>query len=168
METFTSTPQYIGRTADNGRVYVTAKITHQRGDGFHTVDHCPAPAEIHRLSLTGEVYFPGHRGPTHHDPDPSMAGQIANILPMINRPAAGWDLDQIAELAAYWRRWHLNDMQAGCVHMEKFIPSRNIASAGDNWHIRPTCPITGYRWGNAWLVEDLPEAIANRIRGWFR
>lgn len=148
---FASEPQYIGRTEDGGRVYVTATLHRESGAGKVTVDHEPAPAAFLSLSLVGEIYWPGDR-----KDNPSEVGQVETTAGRVVYPAAGWDHDTIAELVAYWRRWHLNDMIAACRHMPAIAPIGTPCEAGQD-----------YTWGRAWLVEPLPESIANRIRGWF-
>ena len=91
-----------------------------------------------------------------------------------------------------WRRWHLNDMKAACVHQRWFgwdekpiDPSKPTNTYGTHfegqksasWNllgwVRPDehpdglmtkeCPVCGYKYGTAWLKEDLPAEIIAEI-----
>lgn len=47
--------------------------------------------------------------------------------------------EQVLTLASLGERWHLNDMRAAC------------------------CPITDYKLGSAWLIEELPPHFMDRL-----
>ena len=155
--------------SDNGSpvhayVVVTVEITEQttQAGAFMTINHEPAPPTYQRLSITGEVYQPGEqRG------YPSESGQITERLTDIAKPAAGWDFGEIRELAQIWKRWHLNDLNAACAHMDTETLVREpdgfggerIACGAAN-----TCPESGYTYGHAWLVEPLPDDVIDDIK----
>lgn len=92
------------------------------------------------------------------------------------------------QLAEAWKRWHLNDMRAGCEHQraEKWEerpidPSKPLNSYGkhfdgqqsDSWNmlscvpynkhpeglLGKPCPVCGYKYGTAWLKEELPQDV---------
>ncbi|MCP4204243.1 MAG: hypothetical protein GY769_20190 [bacterium] len=77
-----------GTSADAGKVFVTIKW-----DGK-------------RLSLTGVV------GPKPSGDARGGCGQI-DVAAEVTKPAKGIDVARLADL---WKRWHLNDMNAGCEH----------------------------------------------------
>jgi hypothetical protein len=66
-----------------------------------------------------------------------------------------------------WRRHHLNDMQAGCVHMrDMIVPETHDEKDDQVYQIKHwVCPVTGYRYGSAWLVSELPDAMLTRLKG---
>ena len=97
-------------------------------------------------------------------------------------------MSKIKSLFDIWGKWHLNDMQAGCEHQraqkwnERPIdPSKPTTAYGkffpgqkqDSWNmlawIYPTehpeglltkpCPICGYKYGTAWLKEEVPAQV---------
>lgn len=59
------------------------------------------------------------------------------------------DIAELIRIGAY----HLNDMQAACDHQTVQGSGRD---ALDN---TPPCPVTGYKYGHAWLVKPLPDDI---------
>jgi len=82
---------------------------------------------------------------THRGADTAMFEHMVDY-------ARGFDparVQELARLAAY----HLPSMKAGCVHQ-----------SGVN---KAPCPVTGYRWGSAWLVEPLPDGFLERVKAVF-
>lgn len=102
---------------------------------------------------------------------------------------AGQCLDQIdpkqtdnpalySEIVALWERWHLNGMRAGCKHQkgwEKIKLDDSLPLTQSNMAIwereeehprgllcKP-CPVCGYKYGSAWLFEEIEEADLRRI-----
>jgi hypothetical protein len=71
-------------------------------------------------------------------------GQIIGRARQLKTPAA-------LRLARLWDRWHLNDMRAGCAHQTPVGDDTSSQLANT-----PPCPQTGYRWGSAWLTEEIP------------
>lgn len=60
---------------------------------------------------------------------------------------------RLCELAA---RWHLNAMKPGCEHQ--------ITGPCNNPTIMSqVCPESGYKYGSAWLFEEVPQEIVNEI-----
>ena len=144
----------LGRTADGARVFVTVETSEHTGNS-QTTEHDPISAWT-RISITGHVTEKYCR-------EWSQGGQIESVLERIKDFAPGWNNPKVQHLAAIWRRWHLNDVQAGCAHMD--LPAD--ASYDARKDIR--CPVTGYKYGSAWLVlpeADTQEAIA-RLRELF-
>lgn len=68
------------------------------------------------LSLTGV------EGPTNDGNAYGGCGQIAMHFEAheeVFRPAPGYSRETVETLLAYWDRWHLNDMRAGCEHQRE-------------------------------------------------
>lgn len=140
MNSTTSERGTLIGVADGLNVYVTARLEEVNGSAYNTVDHDPAPMAALRLSIQGEAWRPRARR------DPDMCGQIVDLVRMIN-----------PELADLWDAWHLNDMNAACAHMT--LPEDKSYDA--RMHI--TCPVTGYKYGSAWLYKPLPADIAEQL-----
>lgn len=72
--------------------------------------------------------------------------------------AQGWDLKMVEQLRAVWDEWHLNDMRAGCSHQRaaKWDPQTSVGKP---------CPECGYRYGSAWLFEEVPADVLEFLRG---
>lgn len=81
---------------------------------------------------------------------------------------AYWPAERIARLREVWERWHLNDMRAGCEHQR-----------AEGWSDRPIdpskptdgllgkpCETCGYRYGTAWLSEEIPADVLADVRAW--
>lgn len=67
---------------------------------------------------------------------------------------------QAEQMLAIWRRWHLNDMRAGCEHQ------RALGWNSYDEHPSEPCPTCGYKYGTAWLYEPIPEEIITTIMSW--
>jgi hypothetical protein len=81
-------------------------------------------------------------------------------------------------MAQIWERWHLNDMRAGCEHQRaEDWGKERVSETGKlscwvypNEHpkgvLMKPCPVCGYKFGSAWLIEELPSDIVTEIRSW--
>lgn len=149
----------LGTTADRSYVVVTLELRRHAGT-WQTVTHETVTDPL-ELSLTGEVVEYRHR-------EPYAGGQVVDTLADIVTPAPGWTLEEIAELATVWDRWHLNTMRAACAHMTPADLAREDNGYGgtriSTTDPRNTCPVSGYRYGHAWLTELLPDDVAERVR----
>lgn len=124
----------------------------------------------------GKLSITGVEGPTRGGNARGSCGQIVmgykeydhrgyKTLADI-KPAPGWDTDTIKRFFDVWDRWHLNDMKAGTPAQERFLREHPIT---DNLnHYTKSCealaaaglnpdPETGYKYGSAWLREEVPE-----------
>lgn len=73
---------------------------------------------------------------------------------------AGMDDPTIARrLLAIADRWHLNTMRAGCAHQQVVMERGPYGRERPSLDRTPPCPITGYRYGHAWLVEIPPDDV---------
>jgi hypothetical protein len=135
------------------------------------------------LSICGEIWNAPHT-------DIVSGGQnldtIAKLFPRNPR---------VQRIVEVWRRWHLNAMRAGCEHQRReawdqrpIDPSKPLDSYGKHypgqehatWNqltwVRPEeypgglltapCPVCGYRYGSAWLTEELPPEIIQEVQSW--
>lgn len=125
-------------------------------------------------------------GYAHRNPEDDDARTYSPIRPEDFTFAAGWDSETWFDFLDAWNRWHLNDMRAGCKHQRAqgwdkrpIDPDKPTTAYGRHfegqrsasWNllgwIRPEehpdglltrpCPECGYRYGTAWLSEDVPE-----------
>lgn len=138
-----------------------------------------------RLSISGDAT---RRGPGDRM---DQAGQMVDSVETMDDlfiPASERD-----ELVAVWRRWHLNDMRAGCEHqrqaewdkqlIDPTKPSRTYGrhfsgQKQDSWNllgwVRPDehpdgllgkpCRVCGYKYGTGWQYEDVPEVVLDWLR----
>ena len=67
-------------------------------------------------------------------------------------PKAPWTKEMVDKLCDIWGRWHLNDMRAGCEHQ------RALGWEGESYIGKP-CPVCGYKYGTAWLKEEVPSGV---------
>lgn len=141
----------LGTTEDGGYVVVGTALRVTPGK-WQTVTHGTVENPL-CLSFMGQVYEKGARRGY-----PSHAGQIQDALDAITVPAPGWTLDEVAEVHRIWNDWHLNTLNAACVHQTE-------PSQGDD---PEPCPVTGYRYGHGWLVNPLPDAVVERVAYLFR
>lgn len=141
----------------------------------------------------GNLSITGVEGPTKDGNCKGASGQI-NINPdVFTSFADGWSKELAAKFSETWKRWHLNDMRAGCEHQraekwdEKPIDaSKPLNTYGKHFDGQRTaswnmlawvspkehpgglltkpCPICGYRYGSAWLKEELPEDVVEFLQ----
>lgn len=84
-----------------------------------------------------------------------FAGASVEPLTEITRYAGGYDKASAAELVKL-SEWHMNSMSPACSHQKRYA---GLDSA--------PCPVTGYRWGTAWLIRSLPEGFLDRTKALF-
>ena len=67
---------------------------------------------------------------------------------------------KVQRMVEIWRRWHLNDSQAGCEHQ------RTLGWKSYDEHPSEPCPVCGYKYGTSCLKEEIPQDIQDEIRAW--
>lgn len=89
------------------------------------------------------------------------AGQIVDTLKKLDTVAIPkQDLQDLIEI---WERWHLNDLRAGCVHQKPMEVSYDHPEYEHyKWLNNKRCP-NGYKWGTAWLIEEIPHEVIDRV-----
>ena len=113
-----------------------------------------------RLSISGTVYH-----------GKKLLKSEKNLI------SAGQCLEKSAELipqklANIWKRWHLNDLRAGTPAQEKALEPVKDTFSRSNWYdeaCRYLASINlyddnGYRYGSAWLREELPEDVVEYVQ----
>lgn len=152
---------YLGKTSDGSRVWAVIKLTPQTSGSDETVDHQPAVV-WERASFTVQGRYKGSQSKRHGDYD--FGGANTDVYKEITAPAKGWTVAEVRALGRLAEEWHLNDVQAGCVHQTVVYAEdrygRNVPSLG----LTPPCPITGYKYGHAWLVKPLTAEAQAAIR----
>lgn len=94
-------------------------------------------------------------GEIHGKNTAQCAGQcLDEIIKMFPRNKK---LKRIYEIS---KRWHLNDLHAGCEHQRDFEkePYEN--------HKDDVCPICNYKYGTAWKYEAIPQDVIDEIKSW--
>lgn len=143
----------------------------------------------------GGLSICGVEGPKKNGDASGGCGQIEDSIELQEHEyAPGWDAEKVDAFLGVWRRWHLNDMRAGCEHQRAegwnqrpIDPSKPLNAYGrhfdgqkqDSWNMlawvradehpegllcRP-CPICGYKYGSAWLKEELPVEVVTYLEG---
>lgn len=137
----------------------------------------------------GKLSISGVEGPRKNGDAYGSCGQIViHLQAAAITPAPGWTVELISRFFDAWRRWHLNDMRAGCEHQRaekwdkrpidpakplrtygKHYPGQHSASWNMlTWITRAKhpegllsqpCPTCGYKYGSAWLHEEVPTAV---------
>lgn len=128
----------VGKTPDGDRMYVEVRLSSVQMVAI-TEEHETISGLVHTLAFQGHLIGPHRR-------NWPAAGQLLPDLVTV-------DSDLAREIAPLWKHWHLNEMQAGCVHQGR--PAR-LEGGGVDLQSVPPCPHTGYRYGSAWLVRPLP------------
>lgn len=86
--------------------------------------------------------------------------EVIAALPATARKRA----ERILELAD---RWHLNTMRAGCAHQGIVYETDRYGREVPSLSLTPPCPLTGYEYGHAWLVEVPPAEVLAELRELF-
>lgn len=146
---------FVGTTADNLRVHIAVRFTVQSSaTDSETTEHRHVNSPV-QASITHSTY----KGKKNIDRNLESVGDDLTDLAHITRPAQGFTLDEVRELYRLGTEWHLNDVNAACDHMD--IPEGKAASELLDMGI--VCPETGYKYGTAWLVRELPNDVYDRI-----
>ena len=161
---------YVGRTEDRMRVYVTITLDETEG----------------RLSISGLGYSKGQREAVSSGQIRDMVGEVVDFTGSSFTPA---DRDS---LLAIWERWHLNDMRAECEHQraagwdtKRIDESKPADSYGlhyegqknASWNLAKwvypaeyagglltkECPECGYKCGTAWRMEEIPQDVRTEV-----
>ena len=91
------------------------------------------------------------------------AGIDADIVASLASPSARARAERIVALA---ERWHLNDLRAGCAH-QTVVHEDGPYGRRPSLELTAPCPVTGYRYGSAWLLEPVPADELEELRALF-
>lgn len=122
-----------------------------RREEYETTDHRKVTKPLD-FAITTQVWQPDGRDIVMSTPGDGMD----EIL-------TGERYAELRQLA----KFHLNAMRAGCAHGDWVQePVHRQGRYGQEVDLDATasCPQTGYRYGHAWLVEELPEGFEQRVR----
>lgn len=139
------------------------------------------PAHFNISYLDGKFSISGVIGALPSGNARGSCGQcIEDLLDPHLRLAAGWTKEMVEKFVEVWRRWHLNDMRAECEHqrelgwVEKAREEVTTMKYGHKETKRlgwlyekdhpegllcKPCPVCGYKYGSAWLKEEVPEDV---------
>lgn len=121
---------------------------------YETTDHRKVTRPLD-FAITIGVWRPDGTDLVASGRDPALLADHQRM-----RYANGFDRDTVAQLAGLIPR-HLNAMRPGCAHQADDLTA-------DTGLDSPACPKTGYRWGSAWLVEELPPGFLDQVKRLFR
>lgn len=129
----------VGKFPIRGRKIATAEVNvelRQEDDGFIVLSIC---ACVYNTAYPSNWY---------------MSGQCIDEIAKYIRHCK---MRQINEI---WKRWHLNDLHAGCEHQREFEkePYEN--------HALEVCPICGHKYGADWQREKLPQNVIETVKSW--
>jgi hypothetical protein len=153
----------IGRTDEGEKVYVEARIEVRNTGEWQTTEHETIKDPV-TLAFSGVVIRKG--GSIKRDGDWVSGGQVLDYVRRVTPQVNGWSAEDLAKLATIWERWHLNTMRAGCAHQ----PAESVVYEDSPYGRRvdldatPACPVTGYRYGSAWLTEAVPDDVLEWVR----
>jgi hypothetical protein len=174
---------YLGDTHYEPRrwahVFADVQISHsqpsvERPDATaETVDHRQI-ASFDRVSVTFSLIGRGHgfdpltmRSGWAPDRSQFSFGQIPKRERRIHdRAKSPVSTEHRRLIESVWEQHHLNDVNAGCIHMADFtVPEQHdekddVAYQLKHW----ACPVTGYRWGHKWLVREIPADQLEQLK----
>lgn len=118
-----------------------------------------------RFSVSGDVYLNGKEYSFGQNID-----MIKDLFP---------DDELVSRIHNVWEKWHLNDMQAGSPAQREYLSKFNYQGSDHyNWAKEvlkeagldpdPNYIYNGepYRYGSAWLTEEIPQEIEEEILSW--
>jgi hypothetical protein len=137
--------KFVGKFKNGTEFYVDVNLRYKTCSKSYDIQHNPVDEQF-VLSITGNMRG-GH-------------GQIADYLydedtkkVNIVQFGEGFDEKIVKRLYDIWKRWHLNDLNPHCIHQDKTV----------HWTKCEPCTVTGYKCGESWLYEPLPEEIVNQL-----
>ena len=152
--------------------------------------------ELRSEETTAGPTFSGVIGESGRDGSWGQVHELLDKLIAQGQYTTPWTKDKLEQLARLWRRWHLNNLKAGCEHQraarweerpidptrplhdyDAFVPGHPQTHTYNMliW-VRPEefpgglltapCEVCGYRYGSAWLYEALPVEVGEFV-AWF-
>jgi hypothetical protein len=142
----------IGRDIAGNKYFISVEIKPVQGNPAQDIYHQPitgAPV----ITISGAIV--SKYGSLVHDRGWISAGQCLDDFYQITRQVNRWSADDLYEILAIWREYHLNEMTSHCAHQDKAI----------KWDTVDPCTVTGYRAGSAWLYSPLPDSVLITLTG---
>lgn len=155
---------YLGRDQHRARTWVELRLSTTLLQAQATTLHEVIDGPSVRVSLSGEQISYGRR-------EVDRAGQIQDSLRTVfTEYDKRWSQLMIDNLVSLWDERHLNDMRAGCAHQSPVYRQGKYGREIDLDNT-PACPLTGYKYGSAWLVDPPRLTAAGaahllRLFGW--
>ncbi len=149
---------------DSVRVEVTMELRERDDSRGYKDIYGNKVTSFVELSLVGEVWYKTSNGRLLHESH--SCGQIRSELSKAFSENA-----DVQELCALWERWHLNGMRAGNAKQNEFLAMEFTAT--NPYTYNKACKALknaglyeheGYKYGHAWLCEELPEEVIKRVR----
>ncbi len=155
--------RYVPEEDHTYRVIVDVELKEEQREAF-TTQH----AKVHSyqtLSFVGTVMaHRGKRGGFGYAGGGQCQDQIARIY---KRP-------EVQKMVELWQRWHLNDLRPDCECMqaEQVLTTEGLMTVKEarkrglliyDLAKNVTCPKRGYRFGQEWLVEIVPDDALDLI-----
>ena len=146
-------------------VPVTVRVCMERLDRseqYQTVTHefVTHPLDF---SITEAVWRPNRSDMIQSGPTPE-ALQMLLDLGSNAKYATGWDAGKVRSLIKL-SAWHLNAMNAACEHQT--VVYEDLPYRRPSLELTLPCPKSGYRYGSAWLIRELPADFVSRVRAIF-
>lgn len=140
--------------------------------------YCKVESDGEKLSFVGVI------GPDRHGHARGGAGQIIIEFKEYDHrghmtldaiiPAPRWTPALIRQFFDAWDRWHVNNMKAGTPAQERYLRDNPIEAVYPESHYDKASaalaaaglnPDNGYKYGSAWLSEDVPEDVLTFLCG---
>jgi len=141
----------IGRDDRGNKYYLSVEIKPVQREA-HDINH-KLVSGVPVISMTGTIL--SKYGSITNGRGWSHAGQCLDSFENITQFTNRWSLQELQDIIAIWRGYHLNDMQTHCTHQDKSV----------KWDTVEPCTITGYRAGSAWLYSPVPDSVLIELTG---
>jgi hypothetical protein len=165
----------LGLTHEGYRLVVEVKYG---PDDMGNAERNPTPTSSHThepipypdvLSITGELVDPSKRRSS--DAFWVAGGQTIDAVREITKPAGTLTLEDLSRFADLWDAWHLNTLRAACVHIDMSLVPADLPDYAPRGQVSRSywmldnlrCPLTGYKYGSAWLAEPVPADVVEEI-----
>jgi hypothetical protein len=151
----------IGRTVEGNRIYASVSIE-LREEESETVGHDHVESFV-RCSFTWALV----EGTRTLDHASSFGAGTDWSVDAVTKPARGFTMQQVHELAALAKEWHLNDMHAGCDHQTVVYETGPFGRRQPSLKLTAPCPHAGYRYGHSWLLKPVPVEVIEQVASIF-
>lgn len=119
--------------------------------------------------IDGGLSITGVEGPLRNGNCRGGCGQIVMSINVSEvKPAPGWDAAMLRRFVEVWNDWHMNDMRAGTPRQTAYLAGKFYVDFSDAVELLKQAGIyedDGYRYGTAWLREDVPDDVLDWLKG---